>query len=219
MARERIIGNTRFTRLKDAQNAVKEVLYSVPIGAELTGDQFDFIMDVVACHPDAEGKIGPGIAAISVRVSPFNQRGFWITRVDGTVTDISYLKCVNGAPSQRQAVHAAFRVAVRPQINAFRTAYFSGELEPRCALTGERLTMGPEAHVDHEDPTFVELADKFIELHGSVDDIELVACQDGIGRRLNDPELETRWSGFHEQNASLRVVSKNANLTRKRKDT
>jgi hypothetical protein len=217
MARERTIGSTRFARLKDAQDAVKEVLYSVPVGTELAGSQFDFIMDVVACHPEAEGKIGPGIAAITIRVSPYNQRGFWITRVDGSEIDISYLKCVNGAPSQRQAVHAAFRVAVRPQINAFRTAYFSGEPEPRCALTGERLAMGPEAHVDHESPTFVELADKFIELHGSVDDIELVACPDGIGRQLCDPELEARWLDFHEQNASLRVVSKTANLTRKRK--
>jgi hypothetical protein len=219
MARERIIGNTRFARLKDAQDAVKEVLYSVPIGMELAGSQYDFIVDVVACHPEANGKIGPGIASISVRVSPYNQRGFWITRVDGTEVDISYLKCVNGAPSQRQAVHAAFRVAVRPQINAFRTAYFSSEPEPRCALTDERLTMGPEAHVDHENPTFVELADKFIELDGSVDDIELMPCPDGIGRQLHDPELEARWSNFHERNASLRVVSKTANLTRKRKDT
>jgi hypothetical protein len=217
MARERIIGTTRFARLKDAQEAVKEVLYSVPLGAELIGTQLDFIKAVVACHPDAADKIGPGISAISVRANPYKQRGFWVTRVDGTEIDISYQKCVNGAPSQRQAVHAAFREAVRGQINAFRLSYFRTELHPRCALTDEPLVMGPGAHVDHEDPTFVELADQFLDLCGAVDDIELVPGENGFGRRLKDAEILLQWSEYHECNARLRVVSKNANLTRKRK--
>lgn len=77
--------------------------------------------------------------------------------------------------------------------------------------------MGPWAHVDHHEPTFVELADMFIEICGGVGQFELIPCEDGIGRRLHDVGQAERWLDFHHESAQLRVISDQANLRRKRK--
>lgn len=218
-AREVQIGQRTFQSAGDAWRAVREVLNSPPLGSQLEGDALAFISDLMLRHPNAEEKIGPGIAAITV-VRVRQNRGFWITRTDGTEDNFSIKKCLDEpAPPlvvKRLAAHGALRKAIDGQLKEFRAQFFRDEVDPRCEVTDVPLRNDPQAHVDHLEPRFVELADAFIETCGGVEQFELVPADDRIGRQLADAQQVELWSRFHAARARLRVISAPANLRRTR---
>ena len=216
MGREKIIGAYVFPTRKAAEEAIRSVLHHAPLRVPLTGDEFALISALVSCHPDAEARIGAGIASIDVRIIDYGQRGFWITRVDGTMTDFSYRKALDGAPNQRTLVLSALRREVREDIDAFRREVFALDPHPVCPLTGQPLAFGPDAHVDHSDPTFVELAEGWVLTQGGWDAVN-VCPDDGPGQRLVDHAQHADWIAWHRQRARLRVVHRSANLARYRR--
>ncbi|MGH3793874.1 MAG: DCL family protein [Pseudonocardiaceae bacterium] len=125
-AREVQIGQRTFQRVEDAWQAVREVLNPPPLGSKLEGDALAFISDLMLLHPNAEEKIGPGIAAITVR-AVYQNRGFWITRTDGTEDNFSIDKCLRKpAPPmvvKRLAVHGALRKAITEQLDEVRAQF------------------------------------------------------------------------------------------------
>lgn len=56
-----------------------------------------FLTELVQRHPEAEEKIGSGIAAFKVQVSPTGQgntRCFWVIHPDGSATHFSFKSCL-----------------------------------------------------------------------------------------------------------------------------
>jgi len=213
MGREKVIGPFTFPSRKAVEASVRSILHQTPLRRPLAGPDAELITALVHCHPDAGEKIGVGISSIDVRIIEQGSRCFWITRTDGTLIHFSYKAALDGAPSVRQQVHAALRVAVKDQINTFRGEWFTCNPQPVCELTHQRLTMGPDAHVDHHDPTFAELANTFINIFGGVDKIRLQPSDAG-GTEMADRTQLAAWSWYHQQNARLRVIHRSANLTR-----
>ena len=176
-----------------------------------------FLLGILNQHPDAATKIGVGIEQFSVRWSSRfpGRREFWLTRLDGTETDWSFTKAVNGAPSHETLVRLAMRYEVIPQVEQFKHRGVAAGAH--CAVTGDG-PLGPDCHVDHHEPSFEVLAESFIDAHGGYDAFGITASTDGlIGRRLTDPFLASEWREFHREHAHLRLVTAHANLTKKRK--
>lgn len=220
MAKELVFGDGRFTfpTQKAAKERIQAILYDYPTRSPLVDDALELVTAIVAAHPSAADKIGPGVASIDVRATNHGNRGFWITRTDGSVIDFSYLKALCGEHSHKTRVCGALRFAVRDQIDGFRRGWFAtmatrGET-PLCELTGQRLWFGPQAHVDHIAPLFVELAERFISAVGSWETVATRPVPSGIGQMLADEHLATAWQAFHEATAVLRVVHASANLAR-----
>jgi hypothetical protein len=164
-------------------------------------------------HPDAAAKIGPGIARIEIRKDPFfKQNVFWIIRADGSETDFSFRRCINGAePSHRAQVLATMRLAITDQVLDYKHRALTPDA--RCSLTGVPLDE-TNVHVDH-DPPFIEIARAFLAKVGGVAAVELAPPRDGIlGRTFLDPLMAQRWSDFHRARATLFLTSAKANMGR-----
>lgn len=219
MARQKVFGDGRFvfpTR-KAAQEQLRSILNSQPLREPLAGADHDLLAAVVAAHPAAAENIGCGIAAIDVRVIDHGTRGFWITRTDGTRTDFSYLKALDGEHTHRSRVNQALRAATRDQVDQFRRDYFAAHTAPVCPLTEQPLRNDKLAEVDHDDPTFAELADRFVAIltdGRGHEHIATRAADNGIGQVLADPHIATVWQYYHRHHARLRVIHRSANSAR-----
>lgn len=214
-----VLGGVTFDAKTQISDYVKNVLASAKLDSYLVGDELSVLLDLLTWHPEAEQKIGPGIAGIMVRANGDfgkNARGFWLTRTDGSVTDFSYRKCLQGEQSYRTKFIAACRFAVKDHISEFRDEFFRVAPAPTCALTGTPLN--PEgSHVDHTPPyTFDRIVQAFVTLNGlNMDDPTLtMGGQDGLLVPLfSSLTMRDRFVTFHNNLATLRVISSFANTS------
>ena len=210
---ELVLGGVVYPTQKQAKARCRDLVASVGVGEAIT-DPADlaFLRDLIARHPDAAGKVGAGIRAITVRVNtPFRTLGFWIERVDGTRTDISWLECLSPS-NNRQKVLTALRHAIVDQRSKVKAAAFAAG-PVFCPYTGERLTPD-NAHADHAPPwTFERIADEFAKSEGGWAQIQHASHDGALGSELVDNQQRLRWRRFHASRADLRVVSEIANLS------
>lgn len=212
-----VFGEEVFRTKEEAKRFIREILYQYPLHQPLDPADFAFMLAVLDRHEHAADKIGVGVKTIHVEEeSEWGNRQFIITRVDGTHTDFSFMKCLYPA-SKLQVFKKACRDLVANDIKHFRQMQFASapDGQIRCPITG--VTMNRlDAHVDHEPPlTFDALVEQFIREEGL--DVDIVTIT-GLGDRemrkgFEDSGLEARWKQFHRSHAHLRVVSPWANLS------
>jgi hypothetical protein len=178
------------------------------INGKSTVEDENFLRDLVSIHPCAEEKIGPGIKRFSARRN-MNNVGFWIERVDGSETDFSFIACVDGDTLER-TILLTMRKAIKHQVLPFREAAIAEG--SACPVTGEHLT-SENCQVDHENPTFIEIARDFISSEGGCECITTVSKEGQYGKDFADEEQKARWLEHHQASANLRAVSKKANLS------
>ncbi len=188
----------------------QEILRETPPGAGLTGDALTFMFNLLLRHPNAAGKIGYGVARITVEQNPRFPSGkmFVVYRMDGTRDDFSYRKCFSGEIGVQQQLLTALRLEVHDQIEQSRRRAL-GEGARFCPHTREPLP-GNDPHVHHAFAPFVSIALRFMFLEGGCDRLRL-APDPGGGSRLADRDQTQRWCAYHARAARLRLVSQRAN--------
>ena len=178
---------------KEMTERCRSILYG---DTEVIGDDFDFMMSILARHSEAQSKIGGGVVRMWSAQNPVytHTRNFFIERTDGTTTDFSFTQCI----TKTDDFKSACRNAIRPQIKAFRAEH----------------NMDNSRHVDHHPESFDNLLKRFVEIHGKskVKD----NADNEYGCFLEDPEYEKKWYDFHAAEAQLRDISDKENLTKKR---
>jgi hypothetical protein len=201
-----------------AKAEFRRILNSYPENQPLTGED-DVLVRLLledGYHPEADEKVGAGIASLTVRRTRHSTKCFWIHRVDGSVADFSYLVALDGAPSAEKTARAALRWEIEEQIASFRAsqapALAAGLV--RCGLCGEVLPT-TDLHVDHAEPTFDELASRFAAAVGGWEALP-VECVGPTGRQLADRGNGEVWQVFHRQTARLRLTHQQCNLARRR---
>ena len=191
----------------DLCNRARKILWS----GKIMPEDEAFLRELIVRHPNCTAKIGAGISYFEIRKSKnFGQNQFWLQRVDGTATDFSFRRCVNGKdPSHRATVLAAMRRLIVDQVLDFKSRALTPDA--RCSLTGAPLH-NANVHVDH-DPPFIEIARAFFEEVGGVEKILLAPEANGeIGRLFLDQDMARRWSDFHRARATLFLTTAEANL-------
>jgi hypothetical protein len=208
----------------EATDAVRAVRDKYPVGVTVSDpEDARFLYDLLCMHPSAAQKIGLGVHSFQVERNapaignPQGNVGFWLTRVDGTRTDFSFLICLT-PPKHEHKVKSALRSEVQEDIAAFKCWFFNTHgVQVPCALTGEIVT--PETcHVDHE-PSFDSLVKGWMSAENLTWDLLRVRPQeDGEtgGRRLQDAPAVASWVLYHRQHARLQIVSIRANLSKPR---
>jgi len=197
-----LAGETYAVKARIKEN-VRCIAARSPVGEPLTGRGFGFMRDLFAYHPRAESKTGPGIETIVVRVAARNptNKEFWIKRYDGDeFIDISWTECLGATPALAEFRNAC-RLAVKDVTQAYCDKTFDRagrEGLLRCPVTGE-LFSRETAHVDHDHTVMYDGFE-----HGST------------FITLRDQALTHRFVEFHNSVASLRVMSRAANLSRSR---
>jgi hypothetical protein len=210
-ALRQIIGGRPYPSKEAVRERCRGII-SRGVGAVEDMYDFAFLCDLFGRHPHAEQKVGEGIASIVVRhVPPYNQPGFYLRRLDGSETDISFLQCV-AARTDMTTLYGALRRAVDDQIIEFKTQAFKGRFAIECPYTAE-LVFRTSCHVDHQPPkTFQAVADRWITLAGGRDRVRVASGDGDIGSRLLDVGQLESWRSYHRTNAELRIVSVEANL-------
>lgn len=215
MAKPLTIGTRFFKTKKAAEDECRAILYGYPAGATVTdANHHRFLDDLLLRHPDAAKKIGCGVIRFEVRQNPEypRQRGIFLIRTDGTETDFSVFNCIT-PPTTRVLALDAMRHAIAPQVIAVAERAFTATQPARCALTGVPLASRLEAHVDHAEPTFLQLARTFVDGVGGWDRVEVGSTDGMIGRVMVNEAQREAWCAFHAERARLRVVSIQANLS------
>lgn len=210
------LGPETFRTKSAARDRVRKLLNEWPLGQPLTDHDRAMVLAAVARHPDAARKIGPGVQSIVVREQPpYNSRGFWLIRTDGSDVDVSYRECFQ--PSTPAAkVHTALRMEVTDQISAFRL----GALVPGVTCPGGISPCGrvlentPDTHVDHHDPLFHELVSSFAQAFGGIRNLHTRSVERGIGDYLVNRAIAGMWRDFHGQHARLRLLCGSCNTSR-----
>ncbi len=110
--------------------------------------------------------------------------------------------------TKSERVKAAFRKAINPQIKQFRR-HNNALLKKgfHCPITHLRITNWKQAHVDHIYPFISLLADFCLENKLSLGVVEL-----NKKGEIKDDSLLAAWREFHQLNARLGILSKEANL-------
>jgi len=167
---------------------------------------------VFSRHQEWEEKKGVGIDHLEVRSNRYKQKNFYIVRIDGSVTDISFLKSLQH-PTKLSVVKEACRTAILPLILEIRSEI---QLPFKCPLTGETVTDKKLIHVDHYDLTFDEVFNKWIEDKNLNELYEKVAkSQDNSEQTyFEDDIINKDFLDFHNKNTHLRVISAKANLSK-----
>jgi hypothetical protein len=202
------IGARRYSSKAKATDAVRAVRDKYRPGETVTDpEDVHFIYDLLWLHPSAATKIGSGVHSFQVERNPQGTDGFWISRVDGTRTDFSFLECLTPSKHE-QKVKSALRVEVRADVLAFKQWFFTTNGEQvLCALTGV-LVAWDTCHVDHE-PSFASLVKGWMAIENLTWDLLRVRPHlDGeIEERLLDPPAIESWVQYHRQHARLQIVS------------
>ena len=177
-------------------------------------DFVDDVLDLLAHHPDVSQKVGAGVKEIYVdRTPPWNTKGFFLTRVDGTSTDFSYKACLSGDGTPRQRFSMAARSAIQPTIAKYRNEVFSSH-SVFCPMTGKQL-MPDTCHIDHAPPNIFS---KIVNDYLSENKIDLLSIRYRFRKdmitteRFLDEELIASFVEFHNQRATLRAVDKDWNI-------
>lgn len=192
----------------------RSILYAYKPGQKLSTPDLAFMRDLIDRHENADDKIGCGIVAMFVMPDAFGKQCFGLLRSDGSKTDFSFNSCLRKKPADAD-FRAACRTAIVYQIQRFRDRVFTAGTPVYCEFTHELITPS-NCHVDHIPPlTFKALLDRFVaENRIAVTVVEILGNEDGsTQKRLADPILLKQWQLFHEQWATLRVVSSRANLS------
>jgi hypothetical protein len=167
-------------------------------------------------HPQRGYKVGPGVAGFFAAKAPeYPTRCFYIRRVDGSTTDISWHEAIKPATSIKK-LRAACRNAILRQKLTFRDmAWPPGDASTRiCPITGLPFARS-EAHVDHTPPqTLAQLVDDWLENEGiSVSDVPLDETGDmKSADTFESAAQNASWLAFHASHAQLRLISAEGNL-------
>jgi hypothetical protein len=89
------IGERYFPRLGDAKDFFKEMLGRYSLGDSVSESDSVDLMALLSRHRDYLGKVGVGVDGFIILFSEYGNKCFGVVRVDGSVEDFTYLRCID----------------------------------------------------------------------------------------------------------------------------
>ena len=96
MAKPHTIGSHTFDTRAAAVAFIQEVLYRHSLLEPIQGEDHEFLLELLNKHPRAAEKVGAGIRHFTVEKAKGGTQCFYITRVDGSRSDFSFMNCLRG---------------------------------------------------------------------------------------------------------------------------
>ena len=205
----------KFSTKKEMLDFFRAMINRHRDGETIPAPDADALHWLISLHPEAKHKIGNGIARFFIQPNPpFGTRGFQLERLDGSITDFSFLVCVNGQPSDIAEVNRAMRSEVGLDISLAKREYFEQHANDDgkipCAETGKLISF-EEAHADHLAPLYFSVLVRCFWATEPVPPRADMVNPTSEGRRLTDRELARRWVAFHHRVAEIRLVDGRVN--------
>lgn len=211
-----IVGSLQFRTKTGAKQFFRDLRDSYSDGERISDEHAICLRDLVAIHPESELKAGAGISHFSVATdAEFRKtRHFFIHRLDGTGTDVSFNSAIDGRNPKRDRLEA-LRRGIQDQILEFRRIAFTGTEPIECPLRGLLITQDAY-HIDHTPPsTFLSLAENWLQSEEiSISQIEITPPADNqIVTEMTSTDQLSSWRAFHAAHAKLRLLSPLGNLS------
>ena len=207
------IGQFAFERKMDAEAHIKNIFKEAVWGEPLAGEEHEFVLALLLRHPRAEEKLADGMSHFTVNSNGYGSHCFYIHRPSGLSEHFSYIKSLRGEDDVRSLALSAMSRAIELQIWTFRDTELA-KGEQYCPFTKALITKD-RYHVDHPNPTFLELHTGWLQLRGLT--FEQIMISDGsgneIGRHMTDVDQKMSWQEYHRTRARLRLLSPRGNLS------
>lgn len=200
-----------------------------------------FLLTVLQHHLRFEEKAADGVAALhcydgnTSGLHAYSSRDMIfpaldLEHMDGSRIDISWVKAVgaisavgrsisrtamatDAALHHRDQLLTAMRAAVVPQVLQFRWDHHTAHGQYVSAMSGP-VEEGARVHVDHHDPTFLQLAQTWVDEQGGFGQVELTGLdRHGAPGFARDEDLHS-WYQYHQDHAVLRILTEKENLGR-----
>lgn len=214
-----LIANESFPTKADITARCRAILAATPDGQPIDQADVPFLFELFQFHDEWPQKAAGGVVNISTQITQQGTRCFVLAKLGGNSIDISFPHAIRQIPSPRSATlipqplrdfKNAARTAVNAQIYGFRDRAL--QQERWCPFTSEVLSRANCA-VDHILPkTFDQLLYDFCCTH-SLNPLRVaVGSEGGTVAVIKDAELLAAWQAYHNEHASLRLLSKVGNL-------
>lgn len=221
------LGNGRYWGSQgEAQDFFRELRDRYPVGAIVTdATDHDDLLALLRRYDmsglDGPSKIGVGIERFETRMNVTNggrNVGFWAVRVDGSETDFSFIRAVNGTPKRElEQLADACRGSVLAELQSARIGYFAAHADDggrvRCAVSG-RPILEQESAFEYVGRGFSDLVRDFIDTQGwgaGIPGGVLSAPADAqTTTSFASPAHAGAFRRFHRSTARIRVVAKPA---------
>lgn len=200
----------------------KAILNDNPLGFvfEQNTADYNFLLRIFQGHPEYSIKVGSGISNIYISKGlEYSTRCFFITRIDGSTSDISYIRSIDGATTKISDIKCACRSAIKDVVARRRAKVNFGV--DKCPISGEILLDDQSTHIDHYNMPFDDLCNTWLKsqniefLHSCLNDTSADHAQEISFASKN---IRDSFISFHNANTRLRAVNAKANLsTLKRK--
>lgn len=212
MAKPIAFGHYQFRTKKSATEEARRRINNYEANDRLNAEDEMFFTSLFTLHSEFAEKKGVGINHIKVQRDFHNNRCLYICRTDGSEIDCSWVHCIQPAP-QKTVVSMAFRRAVKQIIIAYKTAQIDNVVV--CPILKTKLNFY-NSHVSYLNPSFENMLNNF--LNDREIDITSVALvnpkpddEDQRGK-VSDQNLVEEWRSYHQDNATLQLLSAEANL-------
>lgn len=204
-----ILLGMEFSTKKSVVEYMRALIKRWPPDSTITGEDRDFILELARHHPRWEKKIGCGVSRLYRGGDSPILPQLMIERPDGSLDDLSWQTCIS-PPSSYTKFCEALRREVADQCIRFKLQQLGTFPTPLCRYTGVPLDYDSVVHHPAPD-TFKNLIDGFL-LSYQLDweKIENVSPPGRAGRIICDPSIRKLWIEFHEQYATLVLISKQA---------
>lgn len=166
-------------------------------------EDFNDFMELFKNHPEYDTKL-KNVVDLCIIHNKKNKKYFEINLIkqDGSLEDISYLRCINKVPKNYN-LNSALRYTIEPQISEYRT---------KNRLICEICKSSENIHIDHIE-NFSDLVNNFLNTRKDIpidfDDNEYNGC------KFQDKDIQFKidWYEYHKKNAKLRCLCAKCNLT------
>ena len=215
-----VFNGVEFPTQAAVKSHIREIVNRYPDTVFINANDFRFMLDVLRRHPDAADKIGRGVSRMWIERDTergSKNRHFVVERIDLSNENFGWTKCLKGVvaraslPSQR--FKDAARRAVECSVMAFRENFFAETVNPVCPVMDTPLSPA-NCDVHHVYP-FDDLLADYVTLRGI--DVQTVSLDgSGEGQAFVDEVLIEDWRQYHDDHATLRVLSKEGHRELKR---
>ena len=198
---------------------LSNMLKTYPIGSIIEND--GLLVDILSIHYYYK-KVIP-LAFIINTSTQYNTPCFnFINDKDGKLYDFSYRNCINHSEQiKKELINKAFRAISYPDCITFRT---KKEIEfvnvsYVCPLTNKPYNVkSKDLHIDHDKHQlpFHKMVINFKEMYNIRDNELNTIINKNTGLyEFKNIKITNLWKNYHFQNASLQLISKEANLSNK----
>jgi hypothetical protein len=214
-----VVSDETFKTKGDLTGRCRQIIAATSDGQAVVEDQLPFLYGLFRYHDEWSLKSTGGVRDITVKTTTQGTRCFFLRKHDGSEIDISFRYAIRLIPSSRtssllpQALRDfrdAARSAINAQIYIFRDSQLGKTLV--CPITGEPLGRSNCA-VDHGPPnTFDSILFEFCRTR-QINPLEVkIGSENGTVAFIEDSVLLAAWQAYHQEKASLRLISRLGNL-------